>query len=367
MPVINVKITYYKNPTTKTPYDIRRLRLPATATWNDFLEQVKLQQPSLDFENEIIQFQYQDEENDYIQFSTQEEWDIALYTLNVRKQQQSNTLLRITVTSKGRKAQYVPNNKENKAQVLKRHYGIICDGCNKQNFTGLRYKCQDCPDWDFCEKCFNSSDIRKKHAFNHMFTKMEAPAPRHCFNSQPRHFGVCCDGCGAYNFTGDRHKCQNCPDYDLCDKCYQNGAIRLQHFEGGHSFNKIASSGCPFLARQAQQEQNVVSPKPEPSTGLVDDLVHAIEKAVEQNDAQPEEKPVEQKPEEMSAPVSDLRPPVLGSWPQYTIPASTKVDPHATELDQLSCMGFTDSVRNKELLIKYKGDVAAVVQALLEA
>jgi len=29
------------------------------------------------------------------------------------------------------------------------HYGITCDGCNKHNFVGKRYKCTTCADFDF--------------------------------------------------------------------------------------------------------------------------------------------------------------------------------------------------------------------------
>jgi hypothetical protein len=33
------------------------------------------------------------------------------------------------------------------------HWNIICDGCNKKNFKGRRYKCMIRPDFDLCEDC----------------------------------------------------------------------------------------------------------------------------------------------------------------------------------------------------------------------
>ena len=38
-----------------------------------------------------------------------------------------------------------------------KHYGIHCDGCDKSNFAGKRFKCNQCPDFDFCEDCHQKS------------------------------------------------------------------------------------------------------------------------------------------------------------------------------------------------------------------
>jgi hypothetical protein len=43
------------------------------------------------------------------------------------------------------------------------------------------------------------------------------------------HYGVSCDSCGAQNFSGNRHKCQHCDNYDLCDACFNAGAVSLGH------------------------------------------------------------------------------------------------------------------------------------------
>jgi len=58
------------------------------------------------------------------------------------------------------------------------HLGIMCDGCNFQNFSGLRFKCEQCPDFDLCSSCYHE---RNEHAeTGHSFMVIPAPgeAPR---------------------------------------------------------------------------------------------------------------------------------------------------------------------------------------------
>jgi len=61
------------------------------------------------------------------------------------------------------------------------HSHIICDGCNAEAFTGKRFNCSTCPDFDFCEPCYNKlnqTHFGGKHKFeliekNVPFTKIE--------------------------------------------------------------------------------------------------------------------------------------------------------------------------------------------------
>eukprot|EP00004_Rigifila_ramosa_P004722 TRINITY_DN151_c0_g1_i4.p1 TRINITY_DN151_c0_g1~~TRINITY_DN151_c0_g1_i4.p1 ORF type:complete len:220 (-),score=15.61 TRINITY_DN151_c0_g1_i4:192-824(-) len=43
------------------------------------------------------------------------------------------------------------------------------------------------------------------------------------------HVGVTCDGCGKRDFSGGRHKCDVCHDYDLCDDCQATGVATKDH------------------------------------------------------------------------------------------------------------------------------------------
>jgi len=46
------------------------------------------------------------------------------------------------------------------------HHGVRCDGCGVRPLRGIRYKCNVCPNFDFCEKCKVSAAHPKEHSFN---------------------------------------------------------------------------------------------------------------------------------------------------------------------------------------------------------
>jgi len=51
------------------------------------------------------------------------------------------------------------------------HHGVTCDGCNISPIVGIRYKCQGCENFDFCEKCH--IELKKNHPSEHQFIKIE--------------------------------------------------------------------------------------------------------------------------------------------------------------------------------------------------
>ena len=46
-----------------------------------------------------------------------------------------------------------------------------CDGCGRRTFTGARYKCTTCYDYDLCEQCYKSN----KHDMGHPFNQYRTP------------------------------------------------------------------------------------------------------------------------------------------------------------------------------------------------
>ncbi|KAI0386676.1 hypothetical protein F5Y04DRAFT_69576 [Hypomontagnella monticulosa] len=104
-------------------------------------------------------------------------------------------------------------------------HNAICDGCDKY-VRGVRHKCLDCPDWDYCADCVqNANFIHPGHRFVAIYEplihQMTRPAP-----SRATHFGICCDGplCsasrgGSKYIVGVRYKCAVCHDTDFCANC----------------------------------------------------------------------------------------------------------------------------------------------------
>ncbi|CAE6527105.1 unnamed protein product [Rhizoctonia solani] len=148
------------------------------------------------------------------------------------------------------------------------HKGIWCDSCNLKVF-GIRHKCLDCYNFDLCNPCVTTKDVQSTHAdMPHTFeaiyppksktalkaipkavaragSRPSSPLPKCLCSVLPRPLGcdVCkpkkaaapkktpsyrCDACQNI-IGGTRHKCMNCPDFDLCEACYTSGFPVFDH------------------------------------------------------------------------------------------------------------------------------------------
>lgn len=106
------------------------------------------------------------------------------------------------------------------------HYAL-CDGCDKF-ITGVRHKCLECPDWDYCEECMPSAgENHPKHRFVSVYEPLQLSAVSEGFEQQAIHTGIYCDGpvcartsaCTSHYIRGIRYKCAVCHDVDLCETC----------------------------------------------------------------------------------------------------------------------------------------------------
>ncbi|GKT48993.1 protein NBR1 [Colletotrichum spaethianum] len=120
---------------------------------------------------------------------------------------------------------HVPSHIEVKlAPGRNQSHNAICDGCDKY-IAGVRHKCLDCPDWDYCADCIvNSKFVHPNHRFVPIYEPLEEVRSRAI--SRSIHFGICCDGplCarahGAPTYiSGVRYKCTVCHDTDFCANC----------------------------------------------------------------------------------------------------------------------------------------------------
>ncbi|KAK8120753.1 hypothetical protein PG999_004873 [Apiospora kogelbergensis] len=104
-------------------------------------------------------------------------------------------------------------------------HNAICDGCDKY-VRGIRHKCLDCPDWDYCSECVqNASFIHP----DHRFVELYEPVSERRNVSRVAHHGICCDGplcadsrSSSKYIIGDRFKCAVCDDTDFCASCEAN-------------------------------------------------------------------------------------------------------------------------------------------------
>ncbi|EMD32629.1 hypothetical protein CERSUDRAFT_118662, partial [Gelatoporia subvermispora B] len=142
------------------------------------------------------------------------------------------------------------------------HFGITCDACRKRGFTGVRFKCLDCQDFDLCGDCMSSPAMRGHHSFRHEFFPVDKPNDLTAYTrarstrlpfSAPLHSSVTCDACGEYGIVGVRHKCLVCEDFDLCTNCLSSSLARANH-AASHPFFPVEHPGDLSSYVQARDE-----------------------------------------------------------------------------------------------------------------
>ncbi|KAF9283773.1 hypothetical protein BGZ68_005098 [Mortierella alpina] len=137
------------------------------------------------------------------------------------------------------------------------HQNVFCDNC-LLTIRGVRHKCKDCDNFDLCQNCLGPA--AHKHHPHHTFRAIEKPSETKFFDvpssSGSRSSGshasskcvprapkpvahlATCDICTVV-ITGTRHKCFQCPDYDLCQECLPLAKVHHK----GHTFVPIAYPG----------------------------------------------------------------------------------------------------------------------------
>ncbi|KAF0974220.1 hypothetical protein FDP41_006830 [Naegleria fowleri] len=232
-------------------------------------------------------------------------------------------------------------------------------------------------------RCFNSNN---NAANNFSFSPEQREQLRQQFgglinlakenvNNIP-HFGVTCDECNQSNFVGQRLKCQDCEDFDLCGKCFEEKA--QQHAEGFHSFTLVEPRGKSFvqnLISQFEQQQNETvgqqqSTSPQASSDQASDQHQPKETVVVSEPSAPHSQ-VDEQPQELELD-AQLYPSVdnnnNGIVTNTTAQQPTQTvqeHPYSQQLSILRDMGFNSEELNLRLLNKYNGDIQRTVADLL--
>lgn len=150
------------------------------------------------------------------------------------------------------------------------HHNEKCDTCQKQ-ILGVHHKCLTCTDYNFCDSCINTQDVRRKHDTTHKFFPAQFPpngyegsegykAARHQHLSNnpplPRYSIVVCQGCHKI-LNCAYFKCQAC-NYDFpfvfCTSCHADPIKRLAH-NARHVFFPVTSTPDPASALEIASGQ----------------------------------------------------------------------------------------------------------------
>lgn len=128
---------------------------------------------------------------------------------------------------------------EPKKETKKIHYYITCDGCKMYPLIGKRFVCQVCPNFDYCEKCYEKEKNNHRHEFKNFedinfYEKIIKKKKIENPEGKPVHHGYICDGCEMEPIIGNRYKCTVCDDFDYCEACEEK--FKDQH---KHPFLKI--------------------------------------------------------------------------------------------------------------------------------
>lgn len=127
------------------------------------------------------------------------------------------------------------------------NHECTCNHCGKR-IMGVRFHCTVCDDFDLCSRCI--SKVRVHHE-THIFLKIRRPVDcvpaslpllytSRWANSvhyrSNHHYGVKCNACGKSPIVGVRYWCENCEDYNLCEKCAEE---EYTHHDRMHVFLRV--------------------------------------------------------------------------------------------------------------------------------
>jgi len=247
-------------------------------------------------------------------------------------------------------------------------HSAICDGCD-ESIKGIRHKCLDCPDWDYCSTCHvNAEFIHPGHRFVPVYEpietvrKVSGSRARVC-SRPPVHLGVCCDGplcklrgASSSYIVGTRYKCAVCHDTDFCANCEASPALNhnethpLIKFRTPVRHVSVTTTGEHETGRQMPQMGDRTQPNQTTSatrstessqSNVATDVVTVVDVQPSEPAATPK---VEDKTEEKMIKVEAIDEPVAAQPPAPVRPSG---------LDSLKAVFVRDSVTDGTVFEPY--------------
>ena len=111
---------------------------------------------------------------------------------------------------------------------MSRHDDVSCDSCMEASFSGKRFKCLICYDYDLCANCFERGAMSGNHASDHPMQCLLAPNDLDLY----------------YGSDGARHiQSFTCP---LCGSMGFSVSSLRDHVLADHAFDAAREVLCPI-------------------------------------------------------------------------------------------------------------------------
>eukprot|EP00347_Sterkiella_histriomuscorum_P007522 403348598 len=145
------------------------------------------------------------------------------------------------------------------ADGLAAHNQYKCVSCYMRPIIGACFVCADCNHFSLCQNCYFTRPFQnlkvRGHTPNHHIELIVEPR-------QTVKKYVKCNGCGEMPIQDVRYKCNNCFDFDFCEKCYQLYCVEKKELKtvystshkGYHTFTRLMLASSNAVANNTKDQ-----------------------------------------------------------------------------------------------------------------